>query len=83
MKTLEVLLEHGASVNSACSTGTPLVWALGAQKRECASFLLDKGASPNGRGNNGVSACLLAAATGASYRFITNALSVLLAVWVL
>ncbi|CAL8467241.1 g6777 [Coccomyxa elongata] len=61
---VELLLEHGATVDPASNSGTPLLWAIGATKRECASFLLDKGANPNGQGDNGVSACLLAAATG-------------------
>lgn len=63
---MELLLEHGATVDPASNSGTPLLWAIGANKRECASFLLDKGANPDGQGDNGVSACLLAAATGPS-----------------
>lgn len=71
VKCVELLLEHGSPLDPASSSGTPLLWAIAATKRDCASFLLDKGANPNGQGDNGVSACLLAAATGLSTLCLT------------
>jgi ankyrin repeat protein len=46
-ESLEVLVRHGASVNSNPYRGTPLLWAIYADRVDAATWLLDHGADPN------------------------------------
>ena len=59
-----LLLKHGANINICTDGNTPLAWALGGKKVELAKFLLDHGADPNSRSDNGDYALAIARRQG-------------------
>jgi ankyrin repeat protein len=65
VECVEILLEHGASIDAPSSSGTPLIWAISSEQQACAEFLLEKDADVHGSGHNGAGPCMLAVATGA------------------
>jgi len=64
MAIVEALLDAGANLEAPSETGTPLLWAAGSGSQEVVGQLLAAGADPNARAADGVTAMLMAAASG-------------------
>ena len=60
----QLLLQFGANINICTDGNTPLAWALGDKKVALAKFLLEQGADPNCRNDNGTYALAIARRLG-------------------
>ncbi|GMH37281.1 hypothetical protein BSKO_05154 [Bryopsis sp. KO-2023] len=61
---VKLLLDRGADLNAPSNAGPPLLWTAGAAKSKCLKFLLDRGADPNTKSPEGVTALIMASASG-------------------